>query len=556
MMKKKTSFVLALFIVITMIASAVIAKETYAATLILTVTASKPIYWRGENIMLYGELTYGGAPVAGNLVGLQIKNPDGDIVVSRTLTTNDTGGYNLAFQLPSDATKGTYQVFVSSTYKGQQATASTIFQYEYAPAISISPQTVTVDINVDFSINVTLDYAERLYGFEFWLSFDNTKITATSLDYTNYLNEPSMIWYQQINNTGGYVTLAVSSLNPATGKTGGGDLAIIHFQSLAVGISQLHLYKTILADDKGMTIAHTTVDGKVHVGKIHDIAVTNVTPLKTIVGQGLCMNINVTVANQGDFEETFNLRLFATGPNVNVVSIHLFGASSSISNGWGFSIDSITSPGPTIAVRKGDLINLTLTSADMIKHNFFVDYDGDGIYDPDEPRSGDFPGIDLVPTINYQFKAKRAGTFRYYCEYDKDVMYGTFIVSEPQLITTPVDTKEITLTAGSSADIKFTWNTTGYAQESYVIWAYAEPVLGEKETGNNSFYDGLVLVTIVGDVNGDGTVDIYDLILVASAFGANQGGPGYSPNSDINNDGTIDIYDLILVASHFGENSP
>jgi hypothetical protein len=41
------------------------------------------------------------------------------------------------------------------------------------------------------------------------------------------------------------------------------------------------------------------------------LAVTNVTPSKTIVGQGYSMNINVTVSNQGDFTEAFNLTAYA-----------------------------------------------------------------------------------------------------------------------------------------------------------------------------------------------------------------------------------------------------
>ena len=43
---------------------------------------------------------------------------------------------------------------------------------------------------------------------------------------------------------------------------------------------------------------------------IHDVAVTNVTSSKTVVGQGYSLNINVTVANQGDFTETFNITAY------------------------------------------------------------------------------------------------------------------------------------------------------------------------------------------------------------------------------------------------------
>lgn len=56
--------------------------------------------------------------------------------------------------------------------------------------------------------------------------------------------------------------------------------------------------------------------------------------------------------------------------------------------------------------------------------------------------------------------------------------------------------------------------------------------------------------TLPWDVNNDGVVDIRDLLLVASSFGAET--LAY-PKVDANQDGTVDIFDLLIVASHFGE---
>jgi len=41
--------------------------------------------------------------------------------------------------------------------------------------------------------------------------------------------------------------------------------------------------------------------------ELHDVAVTDVTPYKTVVSQGYCVKINATVENQGDFAETFDV---------------------------------------------------------------------------------------------------------------------------------------------------------------------------------------------------------------------------------------------------------
>jgi hypothetical protein len=115
-----------------------------------------------------------------------------------------------------------------------------------------------------------------------------------------------------------------------------------------------------------------------------------------------------------------------------VVNIHLFGSAS---KGWGLTADNITSPGPRIAVKEGDLVNLTLTSADGNIYNFFVDYNGnkspDVSRDPmkQEPKSPDFRNT----TVNYQFNAILAGNFTYRClyryfQYPEDTMSGEFVV--------------------------------------------------------------------------------------------------------------------------------
>ena len=48
---------------------------------------------------------------------------------------------------------------------------------------------------------------------------------------------------------------------------------------------------------------------------------------------------------------------------------------------------------------------------------------------------------------------------------------------------------------------------------------------------------------IVGDVNGDGVVNIQDLVIVANAFGKAE--------PDLNGDGIVNIQDLVIVANAF-----
>jgi plastocyanin len=105
----------------------------------------------------------------------------------------------------------------------------------------------------------------------------------------------------------------------------------------------------------------------------------------------------------------------------NVDNFALFGSAS---KGWGFTSESMISPGPTITVTQNDVVNLTLTSADGLQHKFFIDYNGNGIPGADEPTSGPF-----TTTISLLINASVVGTFKYFCAFHPNIMYGTFTVT-------------------------------------------------------------------------------------------------------------------------------
>jgi len=106
---------------------------------------------------------------------------------------------------------------------------------------------------------------------------------------------------------------------------------------------------------------------------------------------------------------------------------------------------------------------------------------------------------------------------------------------------------------GTSTILTFAWNTTGFTYGHYTITAYVTPVPGETDLADNTLTDGIVKLTIVGDVNGDSIVDIFDCVTIALAFGSIPDDSNWNPNADINNDSIVDIFDMVVVALHFGE---
>lgn len=281
-----------------------------------------------------------------------------------------------------------------------------------------------------------------------------------------------------------------------------------------------------------------------------DVAVTNVTTEKTVVGQGYAARINVTVVNHGNVDETFNVTTYRFGVTRQAK------LSGSASSGWNGTI-----PGPTFTVNLGDTVNLTLVSSDALSHQFFVDYNGNVSPDPGEPTSPSFAG-----TITYAFTANVNGTFSYYCTFHLGAMHGTLTVNAAT-IGTRIDSQTVSppLAPAEARVLVFIWNATGVPFGNYTVDAVADTVPGEVNTADNTLTDSWVVVSTVGDITGptgwpDGKVDMRDVGLVAKHFGENV--PPAPPNCDLTGptlgvpDGKIDMRDVGTVAKHFGEQDP
>ena len=116
--------------------------------------------------------------------------------------------------------------------------------------------------------------------------------------------------------------------------------------------------------------------------------------------------------------------------------------------------------------------------------------------------------------------------------------------------------QNVTLASWSTANVTLVWNTTTWLKGNYTISAGADVVPGETNVANNNFTDSWIKVTIVGDVNGDGKVNLIDVFSVALAYGSYPGHPTWNPNYDINDDHKINLIDYFTTALNYGKTDP
>ena len=88
---------------------------------------------------------------------------------------------------------------------------------------------------------------------------------------------------------------------------------------------------------------------------VSDIAIANLASSKTVVGQGYSVFINVTIANQGDYPETFNVTAYTNSTSISTQTITLTsGNSTTITFTWNtagyakgkYTISAIAEPVP------------------------------------------------------------------------------------------------------------------------------------------------------------------------------------------------------------------
>ena len=413
-----------------------------------------------------------------------------------------------------------------------------------APAtqLFVEPETVQGTIGQDLTLNVSISNVTDLYGWEFYLGWNSSLLSLVNVNEGPFLKSGGNTYFTYTLNTtttDEHVIVDCTLEGQIPGVSGNGTLATVTLNTTNAGECPLNLYNVDLRDSSDSEIPCQAVSGN-FTSMLHDITVADVTASPTAVLPGDIVNVNVTVEDEGNFAEVFNLTAYANSQVIGTQQTSLnSGDLGNLSFTWNttgcekgdYNISASVSLAPG-EVNQGNNTGIANTSVTILTPGH------------------DIAVIDLIllkTVVGQGYSMSLGVTVK-----DYGVFSETFNVTA-YANTTLVGTQMVTLASAGEAELLFSNSTVSMTKGNYTVSATAGPVSGQTNTSDLSRVDGWVIITIPGDINGDGSVDVYDAILLAAAFYSTPGSSNWNPNADINGDGVVDIYDAIIMAQNFGK---
>jgi phosphate transport system substrate-binding protein len=266
----------------------------------------------------------------------------------------------------------------------------------------------------------------------------------------------------------------------------------------------------------------------------------------------------------------------------------------------------------SLTVTTQDPVTLNLLSTDGLSHQWYIDFNNNGVLDSNEMWTTMSPVFSSTttptvftfkPVIWFQEGIPAAGTYAFR-DSQNAALTGTIIVRPQQTaaVLTPGSTLTSTLAPVVDNSRVSTIGTLLIDQRTKTVSGLVSAVAVDKTSGSITYsktynIPGLHLLTTTStdltlsfvlnlavlpyalstdvtatlhndytavtsralsrevDIAAQGSVNIVDLATVAVHFGTTLGGAGYDPASDINADGAINILDLAFVAFYFGDSA-
>jgi hypothetical protein len=467
----------------------------------------------------------------------------------------------------------------------------------------VSSQTTTVKVDPplteyylkatgkEFTVAVKILDVENLYGFDLKFRWNTTCLEYVShsvhVPRNTYLDgvlwNPILPLADEVNSTAGTYWIAYSSIAPAPSFNGTGTVFTMTFSVIYHPVQPepdanitLELYSTDLVAKGGGSITHTKEDGTVILHSLPPIStILDLQPLIFRKSQGASFTINVSVEEVVDLY-AFDISLYynttlldalsiAEGPFLKSVGstiaivteinetagrvrygLSLLGAPSGV-NGSGtlFTITFLSSTEATgqssLSLNDTELSNydavpidhavldgsVTILLVEILTH--MVEVEGVPYYITTASSSAitDFTYNDTQKLISFDATGP------------SDILGFTNIAVPKDLLSLPTGDTFIVLFDGNAIYHTRTENATHYIL--YFTYSHSTHKIEIKRT-------------LIGDLNGDQKVNIFDVVIVATAYDATPVDARWNPLADLASPwNKISIFDVVMVTRVYGK---
>jgi len=375
----------------------------------------------------------------------------------------------------------------------------------------------------EFSVRINVTDAPETHTWEFFLSWNSSLLEQIGDEEGDFLKRGGLYEtaYTAYHVSAAQVGIACSIKYNLSWASGDGWLCTLNFRVKALGSCVLNLSDTRLFDHMYLGYPNPTYysnrDGFFYNQPFHDVAVTAVTASPTEVKAGELVNINVTVVNEGDYNETFAVDFYAD-INASKYCYEYFPSDYTFEIRFdrGRLIDVRDDVGNeiTVGTQTATKLNTTTTLAltwntTGVEGNYTLS--ARSLLIDDDTRDNIF--IDEIVTINPTERHDIAITN--VVPFPAEVTVGenvdinvtianegsfdeTFNVTVYRGDTAIANQTSITLTNGTTTTRTFNWDTTDVPEGTYTISAKVPPLSDEREAdkADNTYVDGTVIVRV------------------------------------------------------------
>ena len=437
----------------------------------------------------------------------------------------------------------------------------------YPPTIVDSALTPCHNTSIDIKVFAITD----LYSFEFWIDYNSTILNATEVSVNTLFTIPDV----QIMQDQGKIRINATVGPTPQGYSGDLTLATVTFHVIDIGQTTLDLHDVGLIDKYARTIPTRTVgDGYFNNMLVSKMFVSPPEIIDPTMKPGDVFTIDIDLENAiGLYDYEFKL-----GYDTNVLNA-LGAVVLPPSNDTNFIVQSIINDTQGVIWVKVQYYvpaqPISIFKAAAVTRIYFqVQSYGQTVLDLYETRISDPSGNGMthieedgffatllrdvaIMFVNVTSPNKvypgRIVTIEVTAMNRGNMTVETFNVTLHYDNET-IETSPVTLNPWTQGVLTFYWNTTGMEScHNHTIWAEASTVPYEIDLTNNVYYDGWVKIKYLGDINGDGQVDIFDAVLLLHAYGSHEGDPNWEPEADLAPAwGVINLYDAVTLASRYG----